>query len=105
MSRWMEKLADRKVSRREFLKESAAATAAVAGLSLLGAQNVVKAEEEAPEEVAVEHAPIVDPEEGGKWVGAACWHNCGGRCMNKVMVKDGMVDTFCFAFVARRKPE
>lgn len=27
----------------------------------------------------------------GKWVSAACWHNCGGRCLNKVLVKDGVV--------------
>lgn len=27
----------------------------------------------------------------GKWVTAACWHNCGGRCLNKALVKDGMV--------------
>ena len=33
----------------------------------------------------------VNPEEGGTWVNAACWHNCGGRCVNKVMVKDGAV--------------
>lgn len=22
---------------------------------------------------------------------AACWHNCGGRCLNKVLVQDGVV--------------
>ena len=33
----------------------------------------------------------VDPAKGGEWTSAACWHNCGGRCMNKVMVKDGAV--------------
>jgi anaerobic dimethyl sulfoxide reductase subunit A len=27
----------------------------------------------------------------GVWKTAACWHNCGGRCLNKVLVKDGMV--------------
>lgn len=32
-----------------------------------------------------------DPAKGGEWTSAACWHNCGGRCMNKVMVKDGAV--------------
>ena len=47
MSRWMEKLAGQKVSRRDFLKGSAAATAAVAGLTLVGRQNVAKAEEAA----------------------------------------------------------
>lgn len=28
---------------------------------------------------------------GGTWVSAACWHNCGGRCVNKVLVEDGAV--------------
>lgn len=37
------------------------------------------------------HAPIDDREEGGTWISAACWHNCGGRCMNKVLVRDGVV--------------
>nr|WP_295973351.1 molybdopterin-dependent oxidoreductase [uncultured Bacillus sp.] len=27
----------------------------------------------------------------GVWKTAACWHNCGGRCLNKVLVKDGVV--------------
>jgi anaerobic dimethyl sulfoxide reductase subunit A len=27
----------------------------------------------------------------GIWKTAACWHNCGGRCLNKVLVKDGVV--------------
>lgn len=32
-----------------------------------------------------------DIAENGTWVNAACWHNCGGRCVNKVLVKDGRV--------------
>src|SRR5690606_34757378 len=27
----------------------------------------------------------------GEWIPVACWHNCGGRCVNKVLVKDGVV--------------
>lgn len=27
----------------------------------------------------------------GRWVSAACWHNCGGRCANRVLVEDGVV--------------
>lgn len=27
----------------------------------------------------------------GIWKTAACWHNCGGRCLNKVLIKDGVV--------------
>ncbi len=112
MTKWIDKLAHSQVSRRDFLKGSAAATAAVAGLSLAGCQSVSEttggttaattaapgtaAETDATtqqptETVAIEHSPIIDPEEGGKWVSAACWHNCGGRCMNKVMVKEGVV--------------
>ncbi|BAS26235.1 molybdopterin-dependent oxidoreductase [Limnochorda pilosa] len=29
--------------------------------------------------------------EGGRWVAAACWHNCGGRCVNKAFVVEGVV--------------
>lgn len=27
----------------------------------------------------------------GKWKPVACWHNCGGRCVNKALVVDGVV--------------
>jgi len=27
----------------------------------------------------------------GEWIPVACWHNCGGRCVNKVLVQDGIV--------------
>ncbi len=105
MSKWFDKLAEMPVSRRNFLKGSAAAVVSVAGISVAEclkvteetpAEETVSAPVEAPvetpvESVEAEHSPIVDPEEGGKWVAAACWHNCGGRCMNKVMVKEGVV--------------
>ena len=26
-----------------------------------------------------------------KWITAPCWHNCGGRCLNKALVVDGVV--------------
>ena len=46
-------------------------------------------------EVAEEPLPIKDPEldpaVDGKWVQAACWHNCGGRCINYAFVADGVV--------------
>ena len=87
MANIMSSILDAKFSRRDFLKGTVAATAAVAGLGMLGKENAFAENTTA----VVEHAPIVDPEEGGKWIAAACWHNCGGRCMNKVMVKDGMV--------------
>ena len=82
-------LLNREFSRRDFLKGTVAATAAVAGLGL-GAYSSEVAMAEATTAPA-EHAAIVNPEEGGTWVAAACWHNCAGRCCNKVMVKDGVV--------------
>jgi anaerobic dimethyl sulfoxide reductase subunit A len=27
----------------------------------------------------------------GEWLPVACWHNCGGRCLNVALVKDGVV--------------
>ncbi len=30
-------------------------------------------------------------EEGAKWVSVPCWHNCGGRCLIKALVRDGEV--------------
>ena len=87
MSNIFDKVLDKEFSRRTFLKGTAAATAAVTGLSAAAFAD----ESNLTETVASEHPAPVDPEEGGKWVAAACWHNCGGRCMNKVMVKDGMV--------------
>lgn len=100
MSRLLNKIADMKLSRRDFLKGSLVATGAVAGLSLVGCDSstVVETTTEAPEvsdtttsEVTTEHSPIVDLEQGGEWKAAACWHNCGGRCLNKVYMKDGIV--------------
>ena len=88
MANFLDKIRDAEFSRRQFLKGAAAATAAVTGLGMGAyADENTLAETAAP----VEHSPIVNPEEGGKWVSAACWHNCGGQCMNKVMVKDGVV--------------
>lgn len=78
MSSLIKTMLDEKLKRRTFLKASAAATA---GLTLTGcglekissttAQEIVKKE--------------------GQWVTAACWHNCGGRCLNKALVNDGVV--------------
>ncbi|WP_165056586.1 MULTISPECIES: molybdopterin-dependent oxidoreductase [unclassified Adlercreutzia] len=30
-------------------------------------------------------------EEGAAWVAVPCWHNCGGRCLVKALVRDGKV--------------
>ena len=67
------------LTRRSFLKWSAAlgGTAVMAGKLDFGLK---------PAEVAPEAA-----DEEGEWIPAACWHNCGGRCPNYALVKDGVV--------------
>ncbi len=90
------------LSRRTFMKAGGALAASAAALSALGCSNGTgvkenpKPEPETPEEPTnavadVEHPKPTNNEAGGTWVPAACWHNCGGRCVNKVMVKDGVV--------------
>lgn len=76
----IEKAKNYVISRRKFLGLSAAAvTTASVGLTGCGLEKVEgkKAQE------------LLD--EKGKWVTAACWHNCGGRCLNKAFVVDGVV--------------
>lgn len=101
MAKFLNKFTANQISRRDFLKGSAAATASIATLSLVGCDsNKVDTTTEAPNatqavdpttEAPISHAEPVNPEEGGTWISAACWHNCGGRCVNRVMVKDGAV--------------
>ena len=73
------------ISRRGFLGASAVVMAGVAGLTATGCSA------ESSLEAVDKHELPVDSAKGGEWISAACWHNCGGRCMNKVMVKDGAV--------------
>lgn len=70
---------DRPLDRRGFLAASAAAAAAL-GLSgsLYGCDNKV--------------APTEETESAeGAWMTMACLHGCGGRCLNKAYVKDGVI--------------
>jgi len=66
------------LTRRSFLKWSAAlgGTAALAGGLKVGLKTIEAAAQTQAEE---------------KWVPVACWHNCGGRCLNVALVKDGVV--------------
>ena len=73
------------ISRRGFLGASAAVVAGAAALGATGCSS------ESSLEAVGKHELPTDPAADGTWVAAACWHNCGGRCMNKVMVKDGAV--------------
>lgn len=76
------------LSRRQFVKASGAIAASAAALSAVGCAPGTEIAETGGEN---NDFVVANPEEGGEWVSAACWHNCGGRCMNKVMVKDGVV--------------
>ncbi len=73
-----QKLNESALTRRSFLKWSAAlgGAAALAG----GINYGLKASEKVTEEI-----------DEGKWVVANCWNNCGGRCVNYALVKDGVV--------------
>lgn len=72
------------LSRRQFVAGASAIAASAAALGSFGCAPGTTVEE--TDEVAAGN-----PEEGGTWTSVACWHNCGGRCMNKVLVKDGAV--------------
>lgn len=75
------------ISRRSFIGASTAVAASIAALSGVACAKEATIEEND----GIKGALPEDPAAGGTWVNASCWHNCGGRCMNKVMVKDGIV--------------
>jgi len=71
------------ISRRDFLKGSAAfgaAAMALAGSGCVAASNAL-----------AETTPAESVLEGGKWVAAACPHNCGGKCLVRAYIKDGVI--------------
>ena len=76
------------VDRRAFVKGAAAATAALGALSLAGCSENNLEENATAADAAQAFAAN---EEGAEWITSPCWHNCGGRCVNKVLVKDGTV--------------
>lgn len=67
------------LSRRSFIKWSAAmgGTAVLAGKLHTG--------------LTAAEAPVEMVDDEGEWIMASCWHNCGGRCPNYALVKDGVV--------------
>lgn len=69
------------MTRRRFIGTGAAATALLAAGNLVGCENRVTSVEGSEDRKGSSEAV---------WVSAACWHNCGGRCVNKALVKDGV---------------
>ncbi|EHQ91500.1 molybdopterin-dependent oxidoreductase [Desulfosporosinus youngiae] len=78
MTNFINKINDLNLSRRSFIKASAAAAAA---LPLTGCGNALMKT----------NAETMTSESEEKWITAACWHNCGSRCLNKALVVDGVV--------------
>lgn len=80
------KLNDLELDRRGFVAAAAAATAALGmGTSLYGCDNRVSETGDAA--IGGEQVAQAD----GTWVTLACSHGCGTRCLNKVLVRDGVV--------------
>ncbi|RJE47275.1 dimethyl sulfoxide reductase subunit A [Dehalobacter sp. MCB1] len=71
----IDRICDLSLSRRAFIKAS---TAAVAGLSLAGCGNTLK----------TVSTPVKLEE---RWVTGSCIYDCGGRCLNKALIRDGIV--------------
>lgn len=69
------------LSRRSFIKWSSAITAMASLPISHGLQAVPKS------------SPQSQLTKGkGIWKPVACWHNCGGRCLNKALIVDGVVE-------------
>ncbi|MBP2637451.1 MAG: anaerobic dehydrogenase, typically selenocysteine-containing [Firmicutes bacterium] len=70
------------ISRRSFLKGTATLAAGATAASILPGCGLQKVSSDRLEELAKKE---------GEWITAACWHNCGGRCLNKAYVAEGVV--------------
>lgn len=78
------------LTRRSFIKATTAATALAAASSLTACAPATSDLAATGEDAEVAH-PVGRDIVSGEWKTAACWHNCGGRCLNKVLVQDGVV--------------
>ncbi|MEG0776382.1 MAG: molybdopterin-dependent oxidoreductase [Raoultibacter sp.] len=77
------------LSRRAFLGASAAAAASLALAGCAPQAKLEKTSKSTGELYKVDAE--LNPESGGKWVTAQCNNNCGGMCLNKAYVVDGIV--------------
>lgn len=69
------------LSRRSFIQWTSAVTA----MAALPVSRGLQAEPN-----SVQTKPVLKKQ--GEWKPVACWHNCGGRCVNKALVVDGVVE-------------
>jgi anaerobic dimethyl sulfoxide reductase subunit A len=79
MTGLIDKVQTSTISRRNFLKASAVTVSAL-GLTACGENKLS----------SLSSAEKVDAE-NGKWVPVPCWHGCGGKCLIKAYVVDGVV--------------
>ncbi len=77
----------KRISRRNFIQVAAASAAILAATGCTPQNQVVEGEKQKTYRLDDE----LNPDSQGRWITAACWHNCGGRCVNKAYVKDGIV--------------
>lgn len=82
MANFIENAKKYSINRRSFLGWTASLTAGTAAALTLPGCGLAK--------VDAEKAAALAGKEG-EWITAACWHNCGGRCLNKAYVVDGVV--------------
>lgn len=80
MSNILDKINSVEMSRRTFLK----------WVSVLSAGAMVNGFENELHAISAEETTEI-LEKQGEWKNAACWHNCGGRCVIKAYVSDGRV--------------
>lgn len=78
----IEKAKDYAMSRRSFLGATATVVAGAAAAVTLPGCGLQKVDSDKVAGLANKQ---------GEWIAAACWHNCGGRCLNKAYVVDGVV--------------
>ena len=88
-------LLEKKLGRRDFLKGSAAAAATLAAVGVTGTPAGADEASGAGANADGLKAHVVESDaaaiDGGEWITVDCWGNCGGRCVNKVLVQDGVV--------------
>lgn len=80
MGKILDKINSYKMSRRTFVK----------WMSVLSATTMVSGFEKELHAISEEEKAAIF-EKQGEWKNAACWHNCGGRCVIKAYVTDGRV--------------